>query len=195
MANHRVHAIVGPQGFVDRRYDDVMGDRGSEEMNTRALSVRPVLTAWSLVIGVDLFFNAGVFMSVFDQGREPNLLPDELLFRRIPVAYVALLVGVAFLAWIIDALEIGESLWGAAAGGVTGSVYSLMGSVFLWTAVDMTGLFVAVGSLVVITEFASAGWVLSAFRIRPNAASLTRRFLLIALLAAVAGIVIQNLGA
>lgn len=49
------------------------------------------------------------------------------------------------------------------------------------------------GSMVVIVEFASAGWALSAFRTGPATADLTRRILLIALLTAIAGTVIQNL--
>jgi hypothetical protein len=70
-----------------------------------------------------------------------------------------------------------------------------MGVVFMWTAIEVTGIFVAAGSLVVIVEFASAGGVLSAFRAGSDKKRLTRRVVLIALLFAVAGIVIQNLQA
>ncbi len=58
--------------------------------------------AWLSMIGVDLFFHAGVFSAVFDQSREPALLADEVLFKRIPSTYAALLVGTMSLAWIID---------------------------------------------------------------------------------------------
>jgi hypothetical protein len=78
-------------------------------------------------------------------------------------------------------------------GTLAGLVFSLMGVIYLWTAIEMTAWFVAAGSLVVIVEFASAGWALSALRRGPDTAPPTRRILLIALLAAVAGIVIQNL--
>ena len=47
--------------------------------------------------------------------------------------------------------------------------------------------------MVVIVQFAAAGWALSAFRTGPATAGLTRRILLIAPLTAIAGIVIQNL--
>lgn len=169
-----------------------MDDQRSDEMVDRAFAIRPVLTAWALVLGADLFFNAGVFVSVFDQEREPSLLGDEVLFRRIPVAYLALLAGVTFLAWIIDGLDVQDTRRGVIVGSLSGVVFSLMGVVYLWTAIEMTVLFVAVGSLVVIVEFASAGWALSALRPGPSDATLTRRVLLIALLAAVAGIIIQN---
>ena len=46
--------------------------------------------------------NAGVLASTFEQSREPGLLDDETLFRRTPVAYLALLLGVAGLAWLMD---------------------------------------------------------------------------------------------
>lgn len=83
----------------------VMGQQEVSETANRAFAIRPVLTAWVLTVGVDLFFNAGVFMPLFDQEREPSLLPDELLFRRIPVAYLALLGGVAALGWLIDKID------------------------------------------------------------------------------------------
>jgi hypothetical protein len=144
---------------------------------------------------VDLFFNAGVFTPVFDQEREPSRLPDEVLFRRIPVAYLALLAGVTSLAWIIDRIHPPDARRAVTLGALAGVVFSLMGVVYLWTAVEMTGGFVASGSLVVIVEFASAGWALSAIQRGPDATRLTRRVLLIALFAAVVGIVIQNLQA
>ena len=116
-----------------------------------------MLATWALTIGVDLFFNAGVFMPVFDQEREPSLLPDEILFRRIPVAYLALLAGVTSLAWVIDRIDLPDVRRGVILGALAGVVFSLMGVVYLWTAVEMTGVFVAAGSLVVIVEFASVG--------------------------------------
>lgn len=172
-----------------------MGDQQPTKASGRALAIRPVLTAWVLTVGVDLFFNAGVFGPLFDREREPSLLSDEQLFRRIPMAYLVLLAGVTALAWIIDSTDVVDVRRGIGVGVLTGVTFSLMGLVFLWTAVEMTGVFVAAGSLVVIVEFASAGWVLSAFRTGLDAARLTRRVLLIALLSAIAGIVIQNLQA
>ncbi|HEU4915586.1 MAG TPA: hypothetical protein VFV13_03400 [Acidimicrobiia bacterium] len=142
---------------------------------------------------MDLFFNAGVFMSLFDQEREPGLLSDEQLFRRIPLAYSALLVGVTALAWLLDGIDVADVRRGIGVGALTGATFAVMGVVFLWTAIEMTGVFVLAGSLVVIAEYAAAGWVLSAFRDIPNAALLTRRILLIALLFALAGMFIQNL--
>lgn len=169
-----------------------MGDEQSTGMAGSALAIRAVLATWALTIGVDLFFNAGVFVPLFDQEREPSLLPDEQLFRRIPVAYLALLAGVIALAWIIDSMDIAEVRRGVAVGAVTGVLFSVMGTVFVWTAIEITGVFVAVGSLVAIVEFASAGWALSAFRACSDPGRLTRRVLLVALLSAVAGIVLQN---
>ncbi|MFZ0015211.1 MAG: hypothetical protein WAL25_13980 [Acidimicrobiia bacterium] len=170
-----------------------MSDQSSTKMANRAFAIRPVLTTWALTVGVDLFFNAGVFMPLFDQEREPSLIPDEQLVRRIPVAYLGLLAGVTSLAWIIDRIDLANARYGVMVGTLAGLVFSLMGVIYLWTAIEMTAWFVAAGSLVVIVEFASAGWALSAFRRNPDTEAPTRRILLIALLAAVAGIVIQNL--
>lgn len=162
-------------------------------MATRpAFHWQPVLVAWLLAIGVDLFFNAGLFSGLFDQAREPSLLPDDVLFRRIPVAYAALLVGVAGLAWLIDRLERDDARGGVMLGAVMGVVVAALGVVNLWTAVDMTLLFLVGAAVVQIVEFGAAGALLAAFR-TGDSGRLTRLGLLTALLLVVAGIVAQNL--
>ena len=171
--------------------DQTRSPRGDHR---RVWALRAVLSAWALTIGLDLFFNAGVFMPLFDQQREPSLLPDEVLFRRIPVAYAALLIGVAFLACTLDRVEPRSIPIAAAQGALVGGVLASMGIVSLWTAIDMTGTFVAAASLVLVLQFAAAAAVLTAFRLS-RWRHLTRRVLLLALLAAVGGIVIQNLWA
>jgi hypothetical protein len=40
-------------------------------------------------VGVDLFLTAGLSTRVFEQTREPNLLPREVMLARIPVANLA----------------------------------------------------------------------------------------------------------
>ena len=159
----------------------------------RALAPRPVVVAWLMAIGVDLLFNAGLFSRLFDQVREPNLLPDAVLFRRIPVAYVGLAIAVSALAWLLDQTEWRGALSGCILGCLAGLVIVSMGIVALWTAIDMTGLFVAGGALVQVGEMAASGVVLGAFRAGGDRRLLTRRVLLFALLAAVAGIVAENL--
>jgi hypothetical protein len=63
----------------------------------------------------------------------------------------------------------------------------------LWTAVDMTGTFVTAGVTVQVCEMAAAGGVLGAFKVSRDRRRLSRRILMLALLAAVAGILLQNL--
>jgi hypothetical protein len=159
----------------------------------RAFAVRPVGAAWLLAVAIDLFFNAGVFRWLFDQGRELNLLPDDVLFRRIPVAYLVLLTGVTGLAWLIDRVTPGDILHGLVVGAVVGALFALMGIVYLWTAIDMTGRFVAAGSLVGVVQFSTSGGVLTAFRTTNRSGSLIRRILGSALGLAIVAVVIQNL--
>ena len=159
----------------------------------RALRLRPVLAAWLMAVGVDVLFNAGLFSALFDQNREPSLLPDAVLFRRIPVAYVALAIAVSGLAWLLDRTD-RRGAWAAAtAGAWAGLVVAGMGIVTLWTAIDLTGLFVAAGAVVQVGELATSGAVLGAFRAAVDQRRLTRRVFTLALLAAAAGILAQNL--
>jgi len=157
----------------------------------RALALRPVVVAWLLAVGVDLLLNAGLFAGLFD--REPGLLADEVLFRRIPVAYLGLATGVVGLAWLIDRADQRGALAGARMSALAGVVVASMGVVSLWSAIDMTGLFVAAGALVQVVELTAAGAVLGAFRVGGDRRRLTRRVLLLALSLAVLGIVAQNI--
>jgi hypothetical protein len=146
-----------------------------------------------MAVGVDLLFNAGLFSGLFDQGREPGLLADEVLFRRVPVAYLLLVVGVIALAWAIDVSYRVGAAAGAILGAGFGLVTALLGVVYVWTAIAMTGLFVAAGALVQVIEFAAAGAVIGACKGSADQRRVTRVSLTVALLAAVAGVAAQNL--
>src|SRR6056297_476280 len=87
--------MTGPSGECD----PVSGPSSSAP---RARRVGPVFWAWLVAVGVDLFLNAGLFTSVFEQTRGPSLLDDKVLLARIPVAYLAVAAGVVALAWVLD---------------------------------------------------------------------------------------------
>ena len=160
--------------------------------STQAMKFTPIAVAWLLTIGVDLFFNAGLFAGLFDQSKEPSLLADEVLFRRIPVAYIALAVAVIVLAWLVDRLDVLEMRHGLVLGALAGGVAALLGIVSLWTAIDMTGAFVLAGALVQVVELGVAGAFLGAYRGEPEPRRWVRRGLALAVTLVVLGIVFQN---
>lgn len=139
--------------------------RGGENATSperMALRPRAVLLGWLAAIAVDLFLNAGVFSPLFDQVREPGLLPDDVLFRRIPIAYLTVGSAVAALAWLMDRGRLAGLRSGMRAGGALGLLLGLTGVVWLWTAIEMTGLFVAAGVVVQVGQMSAAGAVLGA---------------------------------
>lgn len=123
--------------------------------------------AWLAMVGVDLLFHAGLFASVFDQAREPGLLADEVLFRRIPFAYATLMAGALALWWILEWTgSRGPSA--LVIGATSGLTVGLMGLGALWTAIDITGLLVAAGIVVLVAQGAVAAKVLtSSLETRP----------------------------
>lgn len=126
----------------------------------RAFGLRSVVVAWLVAVGVDLLLNAGLFSPLFEQAREPALLSDEELFRRIPVAYLAILAGVAALAWVLDRLPRRGMAAGAVTGAAAGAVTAGLGVVSLWTAVDLTVAFVLAAIAVQVGQLTAAGAVL-----------------------------------
>ena len=161
--------------------------------SSMAFGLRPVVVGWLLTVGVDLFFNAGLFSGLFNQSREPGLLPDQVLFRRIPVAYVALAVAVTALAWLFDRIDVRGAFEGAALGGLTGFVVAFMGVINLWTAVEMTGIFVASAALVQVIELSAVGAFLGSYRGSAEPKRLVQIALATSLFLAIMGIIIQNL--
>lgn len=158
----------------------------------RALARGPIAWGWFVAVGVDLLLNAGLFTPVFEQAREPALLNDAVLFQRIPVAYAALGVGVAALAWVVDRLAVSTTRRGVRVGAVVGLVFAVTGVVWLWTAIEMTGLFVAAATVSLISQMAAAGAVLGAARAGVPRGRI-RRLALTAVLVAVTGaLVAQN---
>lgn len=138
-----------------------VGTPSSAERSTPSRSWARIGLAWLMTIGIDLFFHAGVFVGVFDQSREPALLSDEVLFRRIPFAYAALLLGTIALAWILDRARVSRE--GARQiGTVAGVIVGIVGYGGLWTAIDLTGLLVLVGVVVLAVQGAAAASVLTA---------------------------------
>ena len=162
------------------------------EEGVQARRVGPVFWAWLVAVGVDLFFNAGVFTGLFEQSREPSLLTDEVLFARIPVAYLAVAVGTTAVAWVLDQAGITGARPGSLVGAAVGLVFGLTGVVWLWTAIDMTAAFVAAGVLVQVAQMAAAGAVLGAVRVGVPRRNLRRRSAGAALALAAAAVAIQN---
>lgn len=141
-----------------------MDDAASRSVGlVRRLRPDRIGLAWLTAIGVDLFFNAGLFAALFDQSREPGLLSDEMLVRRIPVAYVLLAIGVAALAWLLDAVE-AEGRRGIRLGAMAGAIVGLLSLGSMWTALEMTGLFVVAGVVVTTVQGAAAAVVLTSRR-------------------------------
>ncbi len=161
------------------------------DIESRAFGVRPVLAAWWLGIGIDLFFNAGLFASLFDQATEPGLLADDVLFRRVPVSYGALAVAVLALGWLWDRLGVDDWRRGALLGAGAGVVAAGLGIINVWTAIEMSGIFVGAGALVQVVELTAIGAVLGGSRSGAGVPRL-RWVVLAGLGAAVLGIVFQN---
>lgn len=145
--------------------------------------------AWLTTVGVDLFFNAGVFAPLFEQTREPALLSDGTLARRIPVAFVVLAATVTALAWLLDAT--GTSGWRSIrVGAAMGLLLGLAGPVAMWTALNVTGLFVAAGVVATTAEGAAAAVVLTS---RRSGAALRIRVAVTFVLLAGLGQIVANL--
>jgi hypothetical protein len=156
----------------------------------RAHRVDPVRVglAWLIAVGVDLLLNAGLFARILDPSREPALLTERQLALRIPFAYAALALGVACLAWIL-ALSHTERWKAVRFAAIVGFVVGVLGVGSLWTAIDITGAFVATGILTTGAEATASAVVLTSPR---SNASLSWRIGAGFFILAGAGVILSN---
>lgn len=109
------------------------------------------------------------------------------------MAYVALLAGVAALAWLLDRLPTRGIAAGMVVGAICGAVTAALGVVSLWTAVDLTAAFVLAAIAVQVSQFAAAGGVLGGYQLARSRRWYTLLCLAGVLLTLVGAIVTQNL--
>lgn len=136
------------------------GTRAPVGRDRVALRPTRVALAWLAAVAVDLFLNAGLLSPLLEQSREPSLLADDALVRRIPVAFALLALAVTALAWLLERTGL-HGRRAVALGGIAGVVLGLVGVGGLWTAVDITGAFVAGGVVVAGAEGGVAAAVLT----------------------------------
>lgn len=61
--------------------------------------IKTILLSWIVFIGIDFFVHAGLIKSLWKE-KVPAFLPDELLFRRIPLGYTGFLLLTLLLGYI-----------------------------------------------------------------------------------------------
>jgi hypothetical protein len=103
-----------------------------------------VAAAWILSLGFDLFLHGGLLAQLY---REPSpfLLGPEAAFRRIPLGYLAFLVLVLALYWLLRRLGVCGATAGFRHGTAAGAV--------VWGALAL-GLY----SISTATSLMLAGW-------------------------------------
>lgn len=82
------------------------------------------LLSWLVIVGFDLFQNAGVFARFW---VEPGsaFLPPEKLFQRIPLGYLTFLISASMLTWLMSQLKVVGWMQGALFGSKLGSLLSI----------------------------------------------------------------------
>jgi hypothetical protein len=158
----------------------------------RGKNLKVGLLALLAVIGFDLFLHAGVLSPLYAQPT-PFLLDPLTAFRRIPLGYAAFALLVALTQWLMLRLHIG--------GARQGAIFGLQLGAAIWVALALGLASIATARPVLLVgwavgqalELALAGAVigagLQAMTLRP----LLRRVLVLFLLCAVVGILLQNL--
>ena len=114
------------------------------ETPATARMLSSVAAAWFLSLGFDVFLHGGLLARLYVK-PSPFLLGPEDAFRRIPLGYLAFLILVLALSWLLRRL--------GAHGAVAGLRLGIAGGAVVWGAFAL-GLY----SISTVTLAMSAGW-------------------------------------
>jgi hypothetical protein len=94
--------------------------------------VLAVAAAWVLSLGIDFLLHAGLLARLYADKASPFLLQPEAAFRRIPLGYLAFLILVLSLYWLLSRLGVRRA--------IAGLRYATAAGVVVWGALS-AGLF------------------------------------------------------
>jgi hypothetical protein len=160
------------------------------ELTHKNLS-RISMIALLAVIGFDFFLHAGVLNRYYDRGHS-FLLPPEQAFNLIPVGYVAFLLLILLLTWLMMKLGI--------RGGREGAVFGLQIGGLIWGAFILGLISIAAVPLRLMAgwfigqtlELGLAGWVIGSAFDADHFRPLVWRVILIMAISFLLGVALQN---
>ena len=161
-------------------------------MKPLGYKIKIVLLAWLAIIGFDFLLHGSVLARFYSESSSFLLSPEEA-FRLIPLGYLALLLFVILLIWIMTRLSIegwkSGLLFGLKVGLLTGVAFGL-GLVSITT---VSLILITAWSLGQVIELGVAGIVLgsglAATRLRPLVVEVTIFFFIMFIL----GVAIQSI--
>jgi hypothetical protein len=158
-------------------------------MRSRAVSA--LLFGWLAAVGADFFLHGGLMPDLYKH-KSPFLLPPQLAFDRLPHGYVAILLVIGYLVWLIQRTGATSPIGGLCTGLALGVVVfgAFLIGLFSITTIplDLALSWFVAQSVELAVSGAVIAWTLSARRLRgPGVLSV---FLVV--LGFVAAIALQN---
>jgi hypothetical protein len=155
--------------------------------------VAVTLLGWLVIVGFDLFQNAGVF-AAFWLKPGSAFLPPEKLFQRIPLGYLAFLISAGMFTWLMSRLKIfgwkQGALFGVKLGGLL-SINLVLGLASGFPIRNSILLVILFGGLV---QYISAAAVIGSGLSSDRLGRLSAKVIGLVMLLVIATVVLQNLG-
>jgi hypothetical protein len=151
------------------------------------------LLSWLVIVGFDLFQNAGVFARFW---LEPGsaFLPPEKLFQRIPLGYLAFLISASMLTWLMSWLKVVGWKQGAVFGLKLGGLLSLTLVLGLASVFPIRPSILLVWFFGGLVQYISAAAVIGTGLSNDRLGRLSVIVVCLVILLVIATIVVQNLG-
>jgi len=154
--------------------------------------IKIVLLAWLAIIGFDFFLHGGVLAGVYSESSTFLLTPEEA-FRLIPLGYLALLLFIILLIWIMPRLNITGWKSGLVLGLKIGLLLAGASALGLISISTISLNLITVWSLGQVFEFCIAGTVLGSGLVATRLRPLLVKVIVFFVITFVLGVVIQNI--
>jgi hypothetical protein len=160
---------------------------------TRKRYLQLILLVWFAMIGIDFFLHGGLLASIYIQDS-PFLLSAVDSFRRIPLGYLALLVSVGFLVWIINQATVRGWRKGLLIGAFFGAVMGVSLILGLYSISTASLQLLAAWFVSQVLEMSIAGAIIGQGLVIDSLRRLTLYVIVGFLLLSVATVVMQSTG-
>jgi hypothetical protein len=155
--------------------------------------LRVVLTAWAASVAVDFGLHAGVLAPFYDWSS-PFLLSPAEAFVRIPIGYLAFLVLVWALTWLLTRLGVDRASDGLVLGAAAGAVVWAALLLALWSIATAEPVMLLAWWAGQAAALGVAGWVVGAMLGGASTRWVAVRVVALAAVMVVLAIVLQAVG-
>ncbi|MFX0106751.1 MAG: hypothetical protein ACFE7R_00550 [Candidatus Hodarchaeota archaeon] len=156
-----------------------------------AWNVKLILITWIGTLGIDFLWHGGLLKEIYNRPN-PALLELEQAFIRIPFGYAALLIQVLFVYWLFSMIGVKEWEKGFRIGLIFGGLMGIASVLGQYSILTLDLDILILWGLGQVFEFGAMGTILGTGISATSLRSMTKRIMVLVIIAILFGIILQS---